>query len=110
MVGRGSCRYAVLFRLPGLRFLDFQAVKQPERVEAKKRGKFTAVAKPKGVPSDDDGTTTEVDLPVNLVCVCLLCSLSTHLRASQDPLESLDRTAVAFVLQNGCVLSFDFMS
>lgn len=48
---RGTRRYAVLFRLPGLKFLDFQAVKQPELAEAKKRGKFTAVAKPKGAAS-----------------------------------------------------------
>jgi hypothetical protein len=95
MDGRGLCRYAVLFRLPGLRFLDFQAVKQPERVEAKKRGKFTAVAKPKGAPSDG-GATTEVDLSVNLVCVCLLC-LTTHLRASQYPLTPLNGTPLAFV-------------
>ena len=95
MDGRGLCRYAVLFRLPGLRFLDFQAVKQPERVEAKKRGKFTAVAKPKGAPSDG-GATTEVDLSVNLVCVCLLC-LTTHLRASQYPLTPLNGPPLAFV-------------
>jgi hypothetical protein len=72
----GHCRYTVLFRLPGLKFLDFQAVKEPERVEAKKRGKFTAVAKPKGAAAADagDGQSSEVRslcglalLPFNLV-------------------------------------------
>lgn len=53
----------MLFRLPGLKFLDFQAVKQPELVEAKKRGKFTAVSKPKGAASAGGAEeSTEVNL------------------------------------------------
>ena len=70
---RGMRRYAVLFRLPGLKFLDFQAVKQPELLEAKKRGKFTAVAKPKGAANAGDAeASTEVGLyatALQLLCL-----------------------------------------
>jgi hypothetical protein len=67
---RGTRRYAVLFRLPGLKFLDFQAVKDLERAEAKKRGKFTAVAKPKAAAgAADDGASTEVDISVQLLAL-----------------------------------------
>ena len=77
-----------MFRLPGLKFLDFQAVKPPEREEAKKRGKFTAVAKPTGgAASGDNGDPSEVQVPppppifmcnhLALVCECWRMSVYT---------------------------------
>ena len=63
----------MLFRLQSLKFLDFQAVKDPERAEAKKRGKFTAVAKPKGAAAAAAGAAGGGG--GGEVCVCLCLSL-----------------------------------
>ena len=54
----------MLHKLQGLKFLDFQPVKDAERAEAKKRGQFTAVAR----PSDDGGGAVGEEAEVMAPC------------------------------------------
>ncbi|XP_044756187.1 leucine-rich melanocyte differentiation-associated protein-like isoform X1 [Coccinella septempunctata] len=63
-------RYFVLYHLPNLKFLDSTKVREFERAEAKRRGKFMRVIRPVATPEDDE-TDTQWDnrftpLPKNL--------------------------------------------
>ncbi|KAF7285456.1 hypothetical protein GWI33_010628 [Rhynchophorus ferrugineus] len=51
------CRYFVLYHLPGLRFLDSNKVEEQELVEAKRRGQFMNVIRPKMASTADNRTT-----------------------------------------------------
>ena len=53
----------MLHKLQGLKFLDFQPVKDAERAEAKKRGQFTAVARPSDDGGGAEGEEAEVNAP-----------------------------------------------
>ncbi|XP_076257677.1 leucine-rich melanocyte differentiation-associated protein-like isoform X2 [Rhynchophorus ferrugineus] len=50
-------RYFVLYHLPGLRFLDSNKVEEQELVEAKRRGQFMNVIRPKMASTADNRTT-----------------------------------------------------
>lgn len=71
-------RYTVLHKLQGLKFLDFQPVKDAERAEAKKRGQFTAVAR----PSDDGGGAEGEEAEVMAPCRPAKAPRSPHSGAS----------------------------
>lgn len=69
-------RYYVLSQLQTLKFLDFQPVTVEEQAEARRRGQFMQVAKPKGADSGGEGAGGGA------------AAVSAAVEDDQNPLES----------------------